>query len=65
MDMNICKYCEQQKTCEKHCDKKIYYDAQEALDKRQFSEWGTARRASRYIRKQENIGNSQNDSKEG
>jgi len=62
--MNVCIYCEQQSTCEKHCTKKIYYDVQEALDKRQFSEWGIQRRASRYIRKKENIGNSQNDNKE-
>ena len=62
--MNVCIYCEQQSTCQKKCDKKIYYDVQEALDKRQFSEWGIQRRASRYIRKKENIGNSQNDNKE-
>ena len=59
--MNPCKYCEKQENCQEQCEEKKYEDIVEALDKRQFMEWGTAHRASRYIRKQENIGNSQND----
>jgi hypothetical protein len=30
--MNVCIYCEQQSTCQKKCDKKIYYDVKELAE---------------------------------